>query len=77
MRDKEARPGRRASILALSAAVAAYAGRQPKLGDAEWMRRYREFVKAFDDFVITLNDNILDRAKWERVRIAWRQIEIE
>jgi hypothetical protein len=77
MQHEEARLGRRASMLVLSAAAAAYAGRQPKLGDAEWMRRFREFVKAFNDFIITLNDNILDRGKWERLRSAWREIETE
>jgi len=29
---------------------------RPTLGDDEWMRRFREFVKSFNAFVNALND---------------------
>jgi hypothetical protein len=46
-----------------------------KLGDGEWMRRFREFIKAFNAFVEALDDGKLDRAKWERMRAEWHQLE--
>jgi hypothetical protein len=48
-----------------------------KLGDGEWMRRFREFIKAFNAFVEALDDGKLDRVKWERMRAEWRQLEID
>jgi hypothetical protein len=47
------------------------------LGDEEWMRRYREFVRASNDFVIALNDGILDRTRWARLRAAFHAIDTE
>lgn len=57
-------------------AFGAHAFARPKLGDAEWMRRFREFIKAFNDFVVALDDGKLDRVKWERMRDTWHRIEI-
>lgn len=48
-----------------------------KLGDSEWMRRFRIFIKAFNDFVEALDDNRLDRAKWGRMRTAWDDLEVD
>ena len=48
----------------------------PKLGDPEWMRRFRTFIKAFNEFVEALDDNRLDRAKWARMRHAWNDIDV-
>ena len=64
--------GRRTVFFLFSVAVTA--APRPKLGDTDWMRRFREFVKAFNDFVITLNDDKLDVTKWERMRSAWLSV---
>jgi len=48
-----------------------------KLGDPEWMRRFRIFIKAFNEFVEALDDNRLDRAKWVRMRTAWDDLEVD
>jgi hypothetical protein len=48
---------------------------RPALGDPEWMRRFKIFVKAFNDFVDSLDDNKLDRAKWSRLCSAWRSLD--
>jgi hypothetical protein len=78
MEEKKSLIGRRASLLAVFAAFASDAAAQSKskLGNEEWMRRYRAFVKASNDFVIAINDGIFDVAKWERLRTAWREIDI-
>ena len=65
------------AILNIFAALETKAFSGPKLGDAEWMTRFREFVKEFNDFILGLNDQRFDRAKWERVRSAWRRIEVD
>jgi len=50
---------------------------QPKLGDEEWMRRFRDFVKIFNAFVEALNDGTLDVSRWRRMQSAWRELDVE
>jgi hypothetical protein len=60
--------------------ASAFMGRtvaRPKLGDAEWMKRFREFVRAFNDFVIVLDDGKFDHAKWQQMRIEWQRLEVD
>jgi hypothetical protein len=47
----------------------------PPLGSDEWTRRFREFMKELNEFIIELNDNNLDKRKWKRVCQAWSAIE--
>jgi len=68
---------RRCSLLMISAAFGVRAFARPKLGDAEWMSGFREFIKAFNDFVVALDDGKLDRVKWERMRDTWHKIEVK
>jgi hypothetical protein len=49
---------------------------RPKLGDEDWMRRFRAFVKAFNSFVETLNDGTFDVNGWQRVRNAWQPLDM-
>jgi hypothetical protein len=46
------------------------------LGDAEWMRHFREFIRAFNAFVDALDDNRLDHSAWQRMRIIWKTLDI-
>jgi hypothetical protein len=69
--------GRRILVFLFSLAVTAGAARRSKLGDTDWMRNFREFVKAFNDFVIALDDDKLDVSKWARMRSAWHRLEDE
>ena len=48
---------------------------QPKLGDDEWMKRFRDFVKSFNAFVNALNDGSFDVSRWQRMRTDWKQLE--
>ncbi len=64
--------GRRASFLLFATALHGFGASRPKLGDDEWMRKYRAFIKASNDFVIAINDDVFDRVKWERLKAAWR-----
>jgi len=50
---------------------------QPKLGDEEWMRRFRDFVKIFNTFVEALNDGNFDVSRWRRMQSAWKELEVE
>jgi len=50
---------------------------RPKLGDEEWMRRFRAFVKLFNVFVEALNDERFDLPTWQRMREAWRKLDDE
>jgi hypothetical protein len=68
---------RRTLFFLFSLAFIAGATPRRKLGDADWMRRFREFVKAFNDFVIALNDDKLDVSKWNLMRLAWHRLEEE
>jgi len=61
-----------AGVLACNVSTLAHA----RIGDAEWMRRFREFIKAFSDFVVALDDNKLDLSKWERMRTTFHSLEM-
>jgi hypothetical protein len=50
---------------------------RPKLGDEEWMRCFRAFVKLFNNFVESLNDGKFDTAIWHRTRVAWTRLEVD
>jgi len=50
---------------------------QPRLGDEEWMRRFRSFVKLFNTFVESLNEEKFDFPTWQRMRDAWKKLEAE
>jgi hypothetical protein len=75
-RDTEVPMNTRRTILISLPALARRATAQPKLGDEEWMRNYRDFVKASNEFVIAINDGIVDRKKWQRLRATWHEIDI-
>jgi len=49
----------------------------PKLGDEDWMRRIRAFVKTFNAFVEVLNDGNFDVAKWYSMRSACKELDAE
>ena len=49
---------------------------RPNLGDKEWMRRFREFVKTFNAFLEVLNEGKFDVAKWNAIRAAWRDLDV-
>ena len=66
---------RRSLLWMVYSAMAAKAAQRPKLGDPDWMRRFREFVKTFNEFIISLNDDKLDVGQWERMRSAWHRVE--
>ena len=53
----------------------AFAGQ--KLGDDEWMRRFRLFVKAFNAFVEQLNEGSFDISTWHTMRRAWKELDTE
>ena len=48
---------------------------QPRLGDDEWYRRFRVFVKFFNAFVDSLNDGKLDLPAWRQMREAWKNMD--
>lgn len=48
---------------------------KPRLGDADWMRAFRTFIKACNAFVMALDDGKLDSARWEEMRAAWRALD--
>ena len=52
----------------------ALAGGQ-KLGDDEWMRHFRDFVKLFNKFVESLNDGRFDVDTWGRMRLDWTKLQ--
>jgi len=49
---------------------------RPNLGDKEWMRRFRELVKAFNAFLEVLNEGKFDVAKWNAVCAAWKEVDV-
>jgi len=67
--------GRRFLLLFASAALTATGVPKPKAGDADWVRKFRAFMKAMNEFLLTLNEDIFDVAKWERVRSAWHHLD--
>jgi hypothetical protein len=50
---------------------------RPKLGDAEWLRRFGVFLRALNLFVLALNEDRLDRAGWARVQSAWAELDVK
>ncbi len=66
---------RRFFIAATSAALAPELHSYARLGDAEWMRTFREFIDAFNDFVVGLDHNRLNLAAWERMRTTFHELE--
>jgi len=48
---------------------------QPRLGDDEWMKRFRDFVKSFNAFVNALNDGSFDLLRWQRMRTDWKRLD--
>jgi hypothetical protein len=49
---------------------------RPNLGDTEWMRRFREFVKTFNSFLEVLNEGKFDVSKWNAIRAAWKDLDL-
>ena len=62
-------------IAATSGALAPELHSSARLGDAEWMRTFREFIDAFNDFVVGLDHNRLNLAAWERMRTTFHELE--
>ena len=50
---------------------------QPKLGDEQWMRRFRVFVKSFNAFVERLNEGSFDVSTWDMMRRAWKELDAD
>jgi hypothetical protein len=66
---------RRFFVVATSAALAPELHTYARLGDAEWMRTFREFIDAFNDFVVGLDHNHLNLVAWERMRTTFHELE--
>ena len=67
---------RRMCFAAICTLIYGTASARPSLGDKEWMRRFRELVKAFNAFLEVLNEGKLDVAKWNTVRAAWKDVDV-
>ena len=52
-------------------------GTECRLGDEEWFRRFRAFVKVFNAFVNSLNDGKVDLHAWYEMQEAWKQMACE
>jgi hypothetical protein len=50
---------------------------RPKLGDEEWMRRFRAFVRTFNAFIEVLNDGKFDVSRRQTMRAAWKELDTE
>jgi len=50
---------------------------QCRLGDEEWFRRFRAFVKVFNAFVNSLNDGKVDLHTWHEMQEAWTKMDCE
>jgi hypothetical protein len=44
-----------------------------RLGDEEWMRHFRAFVRTFIAFIEVLNDGKFDLSRWNAMRVAWKE----
>jgi hypothetical protein len=66
---------RRSFVASTSALLAPELQSHARLGDAEWMRSFREFIDAFNDFVVSLDHNRLNLVAWERMRTTFHQLE--
>jgi hypothetical protein len=63
LNEEPARTLRRRFFVAMtSSALGAQVRARPRLGDPEWMRTFRVFINAFNDFVVALDNDRLDRA---------------
>lgn len=49
---------------------------KPKLGDDEWMRRFRDFVKAFNPFVEAFNEGRFDFSLRAQTRERWKNLDV-
>lgn len=67
---------RRMCIAVIGTFIYGTAFARPNLGDKEWMRRFRELVKAFNAFLEVLNEGKVDVAKWNAVRAAWKDVDV-
>jgi hypothetical protein len=67
---------RRLCFAAMGSLMAEAAFARPNLGDREWMRRFREFVKTFNGFLEVLNEGKFDVAKWNAIRTAWKEVDV-
>jgi hypothetical protein len=70
----EHRLTRRFFVAATSAALAPELHSYARLGDAEWMHTFREFIDAFNDFVVGLDHSRLNLVAWERMRTTFHQL---
>ena len=68
---------RRFLLLAASAVFTAAAAPKSKVGDSDWLRRFRFFMKVMNEFLMALNEGAVDIAKWQQVRSAWHHLEDE
>ena len=68
---------RRKWFVLLGSMVLPTAVAHAKLGDDEWMKRFRDFVKSFNAFVTALNDGSFDVSRWQRMRIDWKRLDAE
>jgi hypothetical protein len=59
-------------FMLLSVVSVPHAEAHPRLGDDEWMERFRVFVKHFNAFVDSLNDGKFDMTTWRQMGEAWR-----
>ena len=75
MEQARHRLNRRFFIAATSAALAPELHCYARLGDVEWMRTFRKFIDAFNDFVVGLDHNSLNIAAWERMRTTFHDLE--
>jgi hypothetical protein len=66
---------RRAFVAAASAVLTPELRSSARLGDAEWMRTFRDFIDAFNDFVVSLDHNRLNLVAWERMKATFHQLE--
>jgi hypothetical protein len=48
-----------------------------RLGDDEWMRHFRDFVKAFNPFVEALNEGRFDFSLWVQMRARWKNLDVQ
>jgi len=67
---------RRCWLVLFAALVPSSALGQPKLGDEEWMRGFRDFVKSFNAFVDALNDGSFDLSRWRRLQTDWKKVDV-
>jgi len=68
---------RRMSFALMFTLLSRNAFAQPRPGDEQWMRRFRDFVKIFNAFVEALNDRTFDVSRWRRMQSAWRELDVE